>query len=267
MVEKPFAASAADARRMIAAMDGAAEPARRSTGRSPGIPRTTPPSGWSTRARSATLIEVHFYDGNRGPLYHLADKVEVSPEEVERQKPGSWWYKQAAGGGSLLDYLGYGTTLGTWFLDGEAPVEVTCVVDETPGIEVDQHSITVCRYARGLSKFETRWGTLTDPWTHPAAAEMRLRAGRHATARSRATTTTTSSRCRPGQAPAHASRCRSTRCRPAGARADRIHARPDRRRRARSPGRSTRRCRLIGQRIIDSAVLSAREKRTVPLVP
>ena len=111
------------------------------------------------------LIEIHFYDGNRGPLYHLADKVEVSPQEVEAQKPNSWWYKKASGGGSLLDYLGYGTTLGTWFMNGEAPLEVTSVVDQTPGIEVDQHSITVCRYARGLSKFETRWGTLTDPWT------------------------------------------------------------------------------------------------------
>jgi glucose-fructose oxidoreductase len=50
-------------------------------------------------------------------------------------------------------------------MNGEAPIEVTCTVDETPGIEVDQHSITVCRYARGLSKMETRWGTFTDPWT------------------------------------------------------------------------------------------------------
>jgi glucose-fructose oxidoreductase len=50
-------------------------------------------------------------------------------------------------------------------MNGETPIEVTCAVDETPGIEVDQHSITVCRYRRGLSKFETRWGTLTDPWT------------------------------------------------------------------------------------------------------
>ena len=56
--------------------------------------------------------------------------------------------------------------LGTWFIDGEEPIEVTSIVDETPGIEVDQHSITVCRYRRGLSKFETRWGTFTDPWTH-----------------------------------------------------------------------------------------------------
>ena len=50
-------------------------------------------------------------------------------------------------------------------MNGEEPVEVTCTVDETPGIEVDQHSITVLRYARGLSKMETRWGTFTDPWT------------------------------------------------------------------------------------------------------
>jgi hypothetical protein len=35
------------------------------------------------------LIEVHFYDGNRGPLYHRADKVVVSEEEVRREKPTS----------------------------------------------------------------------------------------------------------------------------------------------------------------------------------
>jgi predicted dehydrogenase len=164
-VEKPFAASVADARRMIKAMEG--------TGRQMAI---NWPLRWVESHVTAKrlidegmigdLLEVHFYDGNRGPLYHLADKVEVTPEEVERQKPHSWWYKRASGGGSLLDYMGYGATLGTWFMGGEAPLEVTCVVDETPGIEVDQHAIAVCRYARGLSRMETRWGTFTDPWTH-----------------------------------------------------------------------------------------------------
>jgi glucose-fructose oxidoreductase len=163
-VEKPFAASAAEARRMIAAMEG--------TGK---VMAINWPLAWVEshvtakrlidEGRIGKLIEVHFYDGNRGPLYHLADKVEVSPEEVERQKPGSWWYRKASGGGSLLDYMGYGATLGTWYLDGEAPLEVTCTVDHTPGIEVDQHAIAVCRYAHGLSKMETRWGTFTDPWT------------------------------------------------------------------------------------------------------
>ena len=162
-VEKPFAATVADARAMIAAMAP--------TGKLLAInwPLAWVPSHVTAKRLIdegviGNLIELHFYDGNRGPLYHLADKVEVSPQEVERQKPDSWWYKRAAGGGSLLDYLGYGATLGTWYMNGEAPVEVTCVMDEAPGIEVDQHAITICRYAHGLSKMETRWGTFTDPW-------------------------------------------------------------------------------------------------------
>ena len=163
-VEKPFAVSVADARRMIAAI--------KPTGKLLAI---NWPLAWVESHLTAKrlidegtigkLIEVHFYDGNRGPLYHLADKVQVTPEQVEKQKPTSWWYKRSSGGGSLLDYLGYGATLGTWYMNGEAPLEVTCVTDHTPEIEVDQHSITVCRYAHGLSKMETRWGTLTDPWT------------------------------------------------------------------------------------------------------
>lgn len=69
-------------------------------------------------------------------------------------------------GGSLLDYLGYGTTLGTWFLGGRSPLEVTATIDQPAGLEVDEHSVVVARYDTGLSKFETRWGTFTDPWTH-----------------------------------------------------------------------------------------------------
>ena len=164
LVEKPFAASVAEADRMTAAM--------REAGRLLAInwPLAWYPSHNTTKrliddGMIGDLIEVHYYDGNRGPLYHLADKVEVTDAEVAARKPASWWYKKASGGGSLLDYLGYGVTLGTWFLNGEKPIEVTSVVDETAGIEVDQHSVTVARYRRGLSKFETRWGTLTDPWT------------------------------------------------------------------------------------------------------
>ena len=163
LVEKPFASSAAEARRMIAAMR-------------PGWKLAINwPLVWVRghvtakrlldEGRIGDLVEVHFYDGNRGPLYHLADKVEVSDAEVEQQKSQSWFYQAARGGGSLIDYLGYGTTLGTWFHNGAEPIEMTAVIDHTPGIEVDQHSVTVARYARGLSKFETRWGTISDPWT------------------------------------------------------------------------------------------------------
>jgi predicted dehydrogenase len=165
LVEKPFAASLADADRMIAAAEAA------------GIRMAInwplawyPPHVTTKRLIDEDIIgqvlEVHFYDGNRGPLYHLADKVEVSDQEVARKKPDSWWYKAASGGGSLLDYLGYGATLATWYLDGEAPLDVACMTWGAPGLEVDEHSISVLRYERGLSKMETRWGTFSDPWTH-----------------------------------------------------------------------------------------------------
>lgn len=165
LVEKPMAASLADADAMIRAVEA--------TGKTLVInwPLAWYPPHITTKrlideGLIGQVIEVHYYDGNRGPLRHVADKVEVSAEEAARQKASSWWYQRARGGGSLLDYLGYGVTLGTWFHGGRAPIEVTTVVDEPPGLEVDEHSVTVARYEVGLSKYETRWGTFTDPWTH-----------------------------------------------------------------------------------------------------
>jgi predicted dehydrogenase len=164
LLEKPFAASLADADRILSAVE------KSGVRLAINWPlRWEPPHVTTKRlideGQIGEVIEVHYYGGNRGPLYHRADKVVVSDEEVKREKPTAWWYKKAAGGGSLLDYLGYGATLGTWYMRSEAPVEVTSIVDHPQGLEVDEHSITVCRYRRGLAKLETRWGTFTDPWT------------------------------------------------------------------------------------------------------
>jgi glucose-fructose oxidoreductase len=91
-------------------------------------------------------------------------QAELLARQEAEMKAASWFYKAALGGGSLLDYAGYGATIGTWFQNGRKPLEVTCVMDEPAGLEVDEHSVTICRYAHGLSKIETRWGTFTDPW-------------------------------------------------------------------------------------------------------
>lgn len=165
LMEKPMAASLQEADEMIEAMQG--------TNKRLAI---NWPLAWYPAHRTAKrladegmigeIIEVHYYDGNRGPLYHTADKIEVDEATVQQQKPQSWFYQREHGGGSMLDYLGYGVTLGAWFLNGRAPVEITALCDETPGLEVDEHSLTIARYEFGLSKFETRWGTFTDPWTH-----------------------------------------------------------------------------------------------------
>lgn len=163
VVEKPFAASLREADAMVAAVR----------------PGQTLMINWplqwaGSHRRAHELIEagavgevlnVWHFGGNRGPLWHGADKRTKTAAEVAAEKPGSWFYKKAHGGGSLLDYLGYGATLGSWYQGGRRPLEVTAVVDEPAGLEVDEHSIVVARYAHGLSKFETRWGTFTDPWT------------------------------------------------------------------------------------------------------
>ncbi|MCA9231539.1 MAG: Gfo/Idh/MocA family oxidoreductase [Planctomycetales bacterium] len=165
LIEKPFAATLAEADEMIAAVE--------STGKLLAInwPLVWVASHQTTKrlideGAIGDVIEVHYYDGNRGPCWHTADKIEKTAAEVAAAKPTSWFYRRSEGGGSLLDYLGYGVTLGTWFMGGRRPLEVTTTVDAPPGLEVDEHSITVVRYETGLSKFETRWGTFTDPWVH-----------------------------------------------------------------------------------------------------
>jgi len=163
LVEKPFAASLSEADRMIAAMEASGQP----------LAINWPLAWVASHIRTRELIaegaigeviEVHFYDGNRGPLWHGADKIEREPSVEE--KADSWFYSPEAGGGSLLDYLGYGTTLGTWFNGGQKPSEVTAMWHRPAGLDVDEHSVTIARYRHGLSTFETRWGTFSDPWTN-----------------------------------------------------------------------------------------------------
>lgn len=165
LIEKPFAASLADADRMIKVCQ-----------QHDVVLAINWPLVWVPSHRTAKrlidqstigeVLEVHYYNGNRGPLWHTAQKRAVSEDEVRQQKPHSWFYSPERGGGSLLDYLGYGATLGSWFMNGRKPIEITAMVDQPEGLQVDEHSIVIARYATGLSKFETRWGTFTDPWTH-----------------------------------------------------------------------------------------------------
>ena len=161
LLEKPFAASLAEVDRILAAVGDQPLAVNWPLRWYPGHATA---KRVLDEGRIGDVLEVHYYDGNRGPLYHGADKIEKEPTVEEKAR--SWFYQRQRGGGSLLDYLGYGATLGTWFHNGAKPIEVTAMLDETPGLEVDQHSVTIARYSSGLSKFETRWGTFTDPWTH-----------------------------------------------------------------------------------------------------
>jgi predicted dehydrogenase len=161
IMEKPFAGSVAEADSMVSAMKAHGK-----------LLAINWPLVWDAGQQTAhrliqegligEVMEFHHHGGNRGPLYHGADKIEKEPSAAE--KSASWFYSKAQGGGALLDYMGYGTSLGTWHLGGRAPIEVNCSWHTTPGLEVDEHAVAIIRYSFGLSKSETRWGTFTDPW-------------------------------------------------------------------------------------------------------
>ena len=262
IVEKPFAATLAEADRMVAAMS--------KSGKQLAINwplRWYPPHVTAKRLCDegviGEVIQVHYYDGNRGPMRHLMDKIEISEEQASAEKSKSWFYSRSRGGGSMLDYLGYGTTLGTWFLNGKRPIEVTAVFDQSQGLEVDEHSITVARYDTGLSKFETRWGTMTDPWTlQPQPKCGFVLVGRTGTISSYdfEKTVRVQTKDRPEGFEISVDRLRSPNSNPVEYVLDCLDkARP-------IEGPLSPSIARIGQQIVDTAYRSATERRTLPLL-
>jgi len=162
LIEKPFASSLVQADRMIAAL--------RCNGRQLAV---NWPLAWYPPHRTAArllregrigeLQEVHFYDGNRSPI--LNRTLPNPPLPGTSEKLASWFYNPD-GGGSLIDYLGYGVTLASWFFDGRRPTEITSVRSGNGRLSVDEQSVTIARYGDWLSTFQTRWGTFSDPWEH-----------------------------------------------------------------------------------------------------
>jgi predicted dehydrogenase len=163
MLEKPFATSLEAADAMIKQAQAA------SVALTVNWPLAWYPSHRTARRLISTgaigaVTEVHYYDGNRGPLNHTHDKVSVEGAGDPEAKSATWWYSRRSGGGSLLDYLGYGATLATWFRDGELPRSIQAAAHVPPGLEVDEQSVVIARYDSGLSVLQTKWGTFSDPW-------------------------------------------------------------------------------------------------------
>jgi predicted dehydrogenase len=162
LIEKPFAANLAQADQMVSAM----KKARRKLAINWPL-AWYPPHVTAHRlvgeGRIGDLQEVHFYDGNRSPIWDRSNPEASAPSL--KDKRASWFY-DPNGGGSLVDYLGYGATLATWFFGGRKPTEVTTMTGGTKGLRVDEQSVTIARYGEWLSTFHTRWGTFSDPWEH-----------------------------------------------------------------------------------------------------
>ena len=84
------------------------------------------------------VVEVHFYDGNRGPLWHAADKVEKTAEDVSARNR-TVGFTNGIKAEAHCRLPGLWNHLGTWFLNGRKPIEVTATVDSPQGLEVDEY--------------------------------------------------------------------------------------------------------------------------------
>ena len=96
LLEKPFAADLDAADQMIAAM---AKTQRQFIINWPlrWYPCHVTAKRLMDEGTIGELIEVHYYDGNRGPLFHRADKVETD-EAYRQRKNESWFYQRGRRG-------------------------------------------------------------------------------------------------------------------------------------------------------------------------
>jgi glucose-fructose oxidoreductase len=133
----------------------------------------------------------------------------------------------------------------------------------SPELEVDEHSITVARYARGLSKFETRWGTFTDPWTHqpqPKCGFVMVGSEGTLSSYDGASTLRLQTRDRPEGFEVPAEALRFPESNPVEYFIDCL----ERERAVEGPLDPA--VSRIGQQIVDTALLSATQKRSLPLI-
>lgn len=150
VIEKPMAATLEDADRMIAAMDD-----------SDGELFVNWPSMWNPTAHAVRdLIQ----SGEIGDVLEL----QYTGGNAGAPPAGSWFYDPDSGGGSMLDYLGYGTTFSTWFRDGDLPERVYANAHVPADASTDFQSATTCEYERGIAVLQTTWRMIEHPWEAPS---------------------------------------------------------------------------------------------------
>ena len=107
------------------------------------------------------IKKINFYTGHQGPI-----EIGCNPEFVE------WLIDpKLNGGGALTDFGCYGANIATWMLNGERPVSVACVTQQTkpdlyPNVEDD--ATIILNYSETQVLIQASWN-----WSH-SRKEMEL---------------------------------------------------------------------------------------------
>ncbi|MBM3882282.1 MAG: Gfo/Idh/MocA family oxidoreductase [Verrucomicrobia bacterium] len=161
-VEKPMAASLADAQQMIRSATTA--------GIKVLIHWYMPFSPLMQRAKQCVdegaigaILELKMRAAHAGPLAPGVKHPGPNVATVQLSGPelaSTWWYQAAAGGGALIDFCSYGAVLARWFL-GHPPSSVQGwrANLNSPWGDADDTALIVARYAGALGVFEGSWTT------------------------------------------------------------------------------------------------------------
>lgn len=161
-VEKPMAATFADALRMVRAARAAG------TRLIVNWPMT-----WNPAARKAKdladagavgrVLQVRVRLGHTGPLgpgaRHEGVVEEATPLSAE-ELGAVWWHSRAAGGGALIDYCCYGAMMARWIIGEPAVAAVGMRANlASPFGDADDNGAMIVRFARAMGLFEASWTT------------------------------------------------------------------------------------------------------------
>ncbi len=150
VVEKPMAATFAEALRMVRAAEDA------------GVSLAINwPITWSAQTRTAhrlvqegaigQLFQVKWRGGSLGPLKSLSN----------REKAAEWWHHKTDGGGVLLDYCCYGAMLSRWFTGTRAEAVTGMVANFNSHYgDADDNAVLLARFPSALCILEATWSTV-----------------------------------------------------------------------------------------------------------
>lgn len=170
LIEKPLAATLAQARRIAAAAARA------------GIHvMCNWPTAWDARVQHAAALA---RDGALGPLYHVRYRAaHAGPREIGCSPYfWSWLYDaEQNGAGALMDYCCYGSALAAWLLglpEGVVAVKGRLVKTDIP---VEDNAVILMQYPNAFGAAEGCWtqaGHLYELYVFGAQAGLVMRGGR-----------------------------------------------------------------------------------------
>lgn len=164
-VEKPMAASLADALRMVRACRAAGT-----------TMLVNWPSTWSASSRKikdlidegviGRVLEVKYRSGHTGPLGPGAAHAGVSEDSEPMsgsERGATWWHQKETGGGAMLDYCCYGSMISRWYVDEQASAAIALRANlDSHWGSADDNAAMIVRFPGAMALLEGSWTT----WDH-----------------------------------------------------------------------------------------------------